>query len=618
MTQLKSADLSELDFDTIKTNLKAFLKNQDEFTDYDFDGSALSILLDVLAYNTHYNAYIANMVANEMFLDSAVKRSSAISAAKQIGFTPASARSARATINVTVNSPEGNPDTLTIDAKTPFTATVNDNTFSFFNLEATTITPVAGVYTVNNLDVVEGEVVNLQFASATPGPDEKFEIPDPNIDTSTLKVTIQSAASNTSATAFNLTVDTTNVTSTSRVFFLEMNPTERYEIFFGDGNLGKLLENGNIINVEYLKSTGIPANTSNNATVAFTTSSIGGSTDIDITTVQNPSSARAADQLTDIKFKAPRVNAARNRAVTAADYKALIEANFTDAESVVVFGGEDNSPPKFGKVIISLKPFDGFTISTDTKNAIINDILREKKVMAIQPEFIDPEFFFVNLTVNIQYDSSTTTLSADTIKDAVTTVINNYFSSDLQKFNQDFNKSKLIKNILDNNDSIVSVIMLISLQKRNTITLNTLNTFAGDDKIKFENPVQPGTIKSSRFFQLVQNTTTLVNMTDVPDTNPADDSGTGTIAIVNSSSGVLLEQNLGNVNYATGDVSIGGFTPTALPNNITDFRMTSAVQESGQNIRALRNQILVRDKTILNVAAGRDAGLTVNMTAIVQ
>ena len=372
-----------------------------------------------------------------------------------------------------------------------------------------------------------------------------------------------------------------------------------------------------IINVEYLKSTGIPANTSNNATVAFTTSSIGGSTDIDITTVQNPSSARAADQLTDIKFKAPRVNAARNRAVTAADYKALIEANFTDAESVVVFGGEDNSPPKFGKVIISLKPFDGFTISTDTKNAIIEDILREKKVMAIQPEFIDPEFFFVNLTVNIQYDSSTTTLSADTIKDAVTTVINNYFSSDLQKFNQDFNKSKLIKNILDNNDSIVSVIMLISLQKRNTITLNTLNTFAGDDKIKFENPVQPGTIKSSRFFQLVQNTTTLVNMTDVPDTNPADDSGTGTIAIVNSSSGVLLEQNLGNVNYATGDVSIGGFTPTALPNNITDFRMTSAVQESGQNIRALRNQILVRDKTILNVAAGRDAGLTVNMTAIV-
>ena len=197
MTQLRSIDISELDFDQIKANLKTFLQNQAEFTDYDFEGSSLSVLLDVLAYNTHYNAYLANMLANEMFLDSAVKRSSAVSIAKHLGYTPASTRSARADLTITVNSPPGNPSTITLDAYTPFSTSINGNSFTFYNVESNSISPVAGVYRLDNVQVVEGSFSSLNFIVNTPGPDEKYEIPDSTIDTSTLKVTVQASASKT-------------------------------------------------------------------------------------------------------------------------------------------------------------------------------------------------------------------------------------------------------------------------------------------------------------------------------------------------------------------------------------------------------------------------------------
>lgn len=618
MTQLRSLDISELDFDDIKNNLKAFLQNQPEFTDYDFEGSGLSVLLDVLAYNTHYNAYIANMLANEMFLDSAVKRSSAVSIAKHLGYTPRSARSARATLDVTVNAPTGLPSTLTLDARTPFTTTLNGNTFTFYNTEAVTITPSGDNYTFQNIEVVEGSLASFNFAVSNPGPDEKYEIPDTNIDTSTLVVTVQTSSSNTTSETYVLTNDTTNVTSTSRVYYLEENPTGRYEIYFGDGILGRKLINGNIVKTTYLRSSGTGANSSNNASVSFTTSTIGGSSDINITVVSNPATASEKDNITSIKFNAPRVNAARNRAVTASDYEALITSNFSDAESVSVWGGEDNVPPKYGKVLISLKPFEGFNISQATKDVIINNILKSKKILSIQPEFVDPEFFYVNLIVNIDFDSTATTKTSSEIEAIVRSTITNYFSTDLQKFNRDFNKSKLIRLILESDSSISSAIILIKLQKRNTLSLNSVNSFTGDEKIKFENSISPGTLSSSRFFTLSGNNTVLAKISDIPNVMPPDPSGSGTVVIQNSSTNAILNRNIGNVNYLNGEVVIDGFTPTALPNTVNDFRVTASVQESSHNLQVNRNQILVLDETTRNAAAGRDAGLTVNISSIVE
>ena len=618
MTQLRALDISELDFDDIKANLKAFLQDQSEFTDYDFEGSGLSVLLDLLAYNTHYNAYLANMLANEMFLDSAVKRSSAVSIAKHLGYTPVSTRSARATVSVAVTSPSGSPSSLTLPAKTAFSTTISGNSFTFYNLTAATTTPVDDVYTFSGVELVEGSLANFTFASAAPGPDEKFEIPDLTVDTTTLKVTVQTSASNATVETFALSTDITNVTSTSAVYFLEENPTGRYQIYFGDGVVGKKLTTGNLVQVEYLRSTGTEANTSNNITTSFTTSSIGGSSNVAITVSSNPSGAKVKDTLTDIKFKAPRVNAARNRAVTARDYEALISANFSEAESVSVWGGEDNDPPYYGKVLISLKPFDGFTISQTTKQNIISQILADKKILAIQPEFIDPEYFYVKMTVNVSYNTSATTLTASDIENSVRSTISTYFTNELQKFNKDFNKSKLTKLILDSDTSIDSVIILIRLQRRFILTLNNENSFIEDRVIKFENPISPGTFTSSRFFVTSGNASVLARFVDIPSVMPPSDIGTGSIRLVNATTGVTLSANVGSISYATGDVSITAFTPTALPNAITDFRVTGSVQQASHNLQVDRNQILILDTTVANAAAGTEAGLTVNVTQVVE
>lgn len=612
----KNLRIAELDFDTIKQNLKEFLQNQDEFTDYDFEGSGLSVLLDILAYNTHYNAYLANMLVNESFLDSAVKRNSAVSIAKHLGYTPGSARGARAIIDVTVNSVSGAPQTLTLDRYTPFTTTINGVAYTFFNVNETTTTPLGGSYIFNNVTVIEGRFNQQSYVAVQPGPEEKFEITETNIDTSTLLVTVQNSSTDLTTRTFNLSEDITGVDGDSLVYFLQENPFGRYEIFFGDGIIGKLLDSGNIISIRYLVSSGAEVNVSDLIAQSFSTTAIGGSSNITISTDSNSTSGSDKESITSIKFRAPLVNASKNRAVTANDYLALITSRFSEAESVSVWGGEENDPPIFGKVLISLKPFAGFTIPQATKDNIIQNILKDKKVLAIQPEFIDPDFYFVKLIVNIEYEEAATTKPASTIRNIVRTAIETYFTNELQKFNRSFNKAKFIRTILESDESIASVLTTISLQRRFNLILNSVNTFLFEDKVKFLNSISPGTVRSSRFFITEANALTLVNIIDIPNTMPPDENGTGTLSIRNVTTGRTVSSGIGTVNYGTGEIEITGFTPTALPNNITDFRMTVTIQESSQNLRAARNQILVLDETVLNAAVGREAGLTVNVTAI--
>ena len=233
--------IAELDFDTIKSNLKDFLKSQDQFTDYDFEGSGFSVLLDVLAYNTHYNAYIANMLVNEMFLDSAVKRSSAVSLAKLIGYTPRSTRSARALLNLVVNNPIGSPSFITLEKNSPFNVTLDGTSFTFYNLDSRTVFKVNDIYSINNLEVVEGKQLTLTYVCSNPGPEEKFEIPSTTIDTSTIVVTVQDSFTNTSSRVYVLNNDITSLDSNSEVYYLEENSSEYYQIFFGDDIISKKL-----------------------------------------------------------------------------------------------------------------------------------------------------------------------------------------------------------------------------------------------------------------------------------------------------------------------------------------------------------------------------------------
>lgn len=610
--------IAELDFDQIKTNLKTYLNAQTEFTDYDFEGSGLSTLLDILAYNTHYNAYLANMVVNEMFLDSAVKRSSAVSIAKHIGYTPVSARGAVANLDIVVTSPTGLPAILTMDRYTPFTSTVDGVSYTFLTTEAKTADRVGTTYTFTGVDVTEGTLLSYSYAVSDITPAAKYEIPNEAVDTTTIKVSVQTSSSDTTTNTYTLSTDITGINGSSKIYYLEQNPQGKYQIYFGDGIIGKSLAAGNIVTIQYMVATGAAVNVSSTVSQSFTAgTTIGGSSSIAITVNSNSTGGADVESITSIKFNAPRVNASKNRAVTAADYEALILSNYAGAESVSVWGGEDNDPPYYGKVLISLKPYSGFTISDATKNSIKTSILKSKQGITIIPEFIDPTFFYVNITADIVYNSSITTLSSDQIKTQVNTAITEYFSANLQKFNKEYIHSALTNSILAKNSAITSALVSLKLQRRIIPTLNTTNLFTGDTSIKYRNPLKPGSILSSYFYISVGGVSTLVKITDLPNDTPPSDTGSGVLRLVNVVNSSVVATNVGTVNYGTGVISISGITPTGIPAGVTDIRITGSIQEVNYNLTVSRSEILVQDDTTINKTGGLLAGTTVNVTASV-
>jgi hypothetical protein len=610
--------IAELDFDQIKTNLKTFLNAQSEFTDYDFEGSGLSTLLDILAYNTHYNAYLSNMVVNEMFLDSAVKRSSAVSIAKHLGYTPVSTRGSIANLDIVVTNPTNLPASLTMDRYTPFTSTVDGVTYTFLTTQAKTALRVGSTYTFSDVDVTEGTLLSYSYVVSDTTPNSKYEIPNTAVDTTTILVSVQTSSTDTTTTTYTLSTDITGLDGTSKVYFLEQNTKGNYQIYFGDGIIGKNLSAGNIITIRYMVATGSAVNVSSTVTQSFTAgTTIGGSSNIAITVNSNSTGGADAESITSIKFNAPRVNASKNRAVTAADYESLILSNYAGAESVSVWGGEDNDPPFYGRVIISLKPFPGFTISDATKESIATNILKSKQALTTTPVFVDPVFFHVGISADVIYNSSATTLSSEQIKAQVNDAITTYFSTSLQKFNKNYIHSSLINAILAKNNSITSALLTVKLQRRILPTLNTVNVFSGDTSIKFRNAIKPGTLTSSYFFISINGVTTLVKITDLPDTTPSSDTGTGTLRIVNATTDAILLSSIGTVSYGTGIVSIASITPTGLPTGTTDIRITGSVQEASYNLSVSRNEILIQDDTTSTRTGGLIAGTIVNVTALV-
>lgn len=606
--------VAELDFDTIKSNLKTFLSSQSEFTDYDFEGSGLSTLIDLLAYNTHYNAYLANMLMNELFLDSAVKRTSAVSIAKHLGYVPRSVRGARATVTVQVNSPAGSPTSLTLSRYTPFTTTINGTTLTFLNTSPYSIAPTGSSYIFNDVEIIEGQNFEYRYTVSSPGPNEKFEIPSADVDTTTLRVIVQNSSADTTQTVYSLFSDLSTVESNSNIYYLEENGNGRYQVFFGDGIFGKLLSAGNIVILQYLICSGENGNVSGNLSQSFTLNgTVEGNSNLTITTNNNSTGGANKETISEIKFNAPRQYLTQNRAITAEDYKSIITTNYPLAQSIAVWGGEDNVPPIYGKIIISLKPYDGYVISNTTKEFIRNSILGNRKAMAIQIEFVDPEYFYVNLSVTVKYNSRNTTASPATIRNLVITSINNYFRNNLERFDADFFLSKLSANIDSVNSSIVGTLIQVSLQKRIEPTLRINNAFSGTDSLNFYNKIKPNGVTSTRF-SIVSGTENIsVVFKDVPDTIPPNPDGTGTLVLRNILTGQTVVQNVGTINYATGVVSINSFTPIGYPIGQNDLRINAELQEDYYDITASRQQIVVLDDSTLDPLADRIAGLNVNV-----
>jgi len=487
--------ITELDFDTIKANLKGFLNQQSTFTDYDFDGSGLSILLDILAYNTHYNAYYLNMVANEAFLDTALLRDSAVSHAKTLGYTPYSNRSSVATINFEATSSSSNTGTLTLPAGFSFLSESIDNkSYNFIVLDDTTVTKANSTYLFENLSLYEGQYVTYIFNyNESANPKAVFTIPDSSIDTTTISVTVQQSSSNTSTTTYNKVTEVLDVGPTSEVFFLQEERNGRYQIYFGNDAVGKKLPDGAVINVNYVVTNGSIANKANNFVA---TSSISDSLSESLSTFTvSPISAAAGgaerETVDNIKFSAAAQFSSQNRLVSYKDYESYILANYPNISSISVWGGEENDPPVYGKVFISMKPRDNYYISETEKARIVDEIVKPKAIIAVSAEILDPEYLYLIVEADVEYDNKKTTLSETALKTAIRNAILSYRNTNLNKFDARYVHSKIEGDIdAVERNAIIGCETIVRAQKRFTPTLNSSLSYTIDYNI----PLHRGTI----------------------------------------------------------------------------------------------------------------------------
>ena len=482
--------ISDLDFDQIKTNLKAYLKQQSQFQDYDFDGAGLNILLDILAYNTHYNSYYLNMVANEAFLDTALLRDSVVSHAKTLGYIPFSVTAPRAIVNVTVNSGTTTPETLTIPKGFTFSSNLIDSlSYNFVTLEETTVTKSNTSFFFEDLEIYEGSLVSYVFNyTENSNPKSVFVLPDNNIDTTTISVSVSPNVGNTSTQVYNQVTDILDITSTSEAYFLQESKNGNYEIYFGDGVVGKKLNDGAVVTVTYLVTNGVAANQTDGFVSA---ASIGAYSDIVIDVVDVASGGATRETVDSIKYSAAAQYATQNRLVTTSDYESYIKSKYPSIDSLSVWGGEDETPKVFGKVYISLKPKTNYFISETEKQRIIDEIINPKAIVSVSAEIRDPEFLYLIVESLVQYDPKKTSLDEGTIRNNIRQAILDFRDTNLNKFAGTFVLSKL-QDAIDstNGEAIIGSETFVRVQRRFKPKLNESASYT----IQYDVPIQRGTL----------------------------------------------------------------------------------------------------------------------------
>jgi len=596
----KRLEVTDLDFENIKNNLKTFLKQQDQLTDYDFEGSTLSTLLDVLAYNTHYNAVYANVLANEMFLDSADLRNSIVSHAKHVGYTPRSATSPVAFLNVVVNNATGS--TLTAARGTTFTTTVDGTSYNYLVKDATTITPADGVYKFSNVTLYEGTAVSFQYTVDSTDVDQKFIIPSEQADTSTLKVIVQNSSSDTTQNTYTKSQTLTELDSTSKVYFLQEQGDGRFEVYFGDGVLGKALTDGNIVILEYIVSN---KDAANGASTFNAASTIGGFTDVSITTKSVAQGGSVAQSNNSIRFNAPLNFQSQNRAVTVKDYETLTQTFYPNADSISAYGGEDAETPVYGTVYIGVVPKSGSTLTEATKLNIVNN-LKKYNVASVTPVIVTPETTSIILTSNVKYNENATTKSGDTIRSNVITTIRNYSTNNLQKFEGLFRYSQLIQDIDDTDTSILSNITTVKIRKDFTPTTGSAVTYNVYFRNALYNPhsghnTSAGGILESSGFKIQGSDEEMF----------LNDDGQGNIRMYYLVSGVKTYQNntQGTINYTTGQVTLTSLNIASISNirGSASSKIEITVNPNSNDVIPVRDQILQIDVANSSVTVETDS-----------
>ena len=587
--------VSDFDFDNVKANLKTFLQNQPEFSDYNFEGSGFAVLLDTLAYNTHYLGFNANMFVNESYLDSADIRKNVVALAKAIGYTPSSVRAPMAEVDITINNASGS--SVLMNKGTTFTSSVDGTGYNFLTNEDITITPSAGVYKFSNVKLYEGTLVTFKYTVDSSDADQKFLIQNVNADTSTLKVTVQNSISDSTLTTYSLATGLRGINDESKIYFLQETDNGKFEVYFGDGVIGKKLEDGNIVILEYIVTNKLEAN---GASTFELGSNIGGFSNVTITTKSNAQGGSEAETKESIRYNAPLQYTSQDRAVTATDYESIVKTLYPNALSVSAWGGEDDETPVYGVVKISIKAASGSTLTEATKNSIVKGLI-PYNVASVRPQIVDPETTSILITSNAKYDKKGTSKSADTIKSEIISAITNYNTSTLQKFDGVFRFSKLTGLIDDVDTSILSNITTIDMRKNFTPTIGSSTKY----ELYFRNGVyNPHSghvpVLSSTGFKVSGSNFEMF----------LDDDSNGNIRRYYLVSGVKTYANntQGTIDYATGQVTLNSLNVSSISNirgsssNVIEI----TVKPSSNDIVPVRNQVVEIDVANSNITVEED------------
>jgi len=564
--------VTELDFDQIRTNLKSHLSAQDQFRDYNFEGSAMAVLLDILAYNTHYNAYYVNMLANEMFLDTAQQRDSVVSHAKLLGYTPVSSIGAQANVTVTFAGLANTVTNFTIPKNSKFTTTVDDITYTYVTPEAYKVTKENNEFS-RSIIIKEGEPLTHRFTVSSGS--DRFIIPNKNVDMTSIVVKVQESSSDTTTTDFTRATNVDQVYSTTPIFFLEEASDEKYEVVFGSGSLGKAVKVGNIVIVEYLVNNGEETNGAK--TFSIDTLNVGVSyTSATITSVNTAArGGRPPETIDSIKFNAPRNYQTQNRCVIDNDYQRILLAENPDLQSVVAFGGELATPAVYGKVYIAAKPY-GENFITALRKQQLKESIKNRTPLAVDPVFIDADYTYIVPTITTYYNQSKTTISTGQIESDIRQAVADYSANNLERFGNRLRFSRFVR-ALDNvqNGFIFNNDARLSLQKR--IVPNT--QVSEKVSVNFNNAARKGTLDSSQF-------------TYNGFLAYLDDDSLGNVRIYRFNDArqkVFIDQVAGTIDYDTGTIVIENFAPS----DYADTYMKISIDPEKLDVVPVRQQILI-------------------------
>lgn len=582
-----SLSVANINFEDIKSNLRNYLTTQSALKDYDFTGSNLNVMLDILSYNTYMQNFYLNMVANESFLNSAVLRDSIVSHAKTLNYLPQSYTSSKAVVDLQIY-PTDVPAQIRIPKYTPFNTSVESNTYTFTTNEDITISADAsGNYKVSNLAIFEGEVVREFFTVNTSNTEQRFIISNKEVDVDSLVVKIIASSTDTSNSEWTRNLNTIGIDGTTNTYFVVPAEKEKYEIQFGDGVLGKPVENGNIVEAVYRKSSAGDALSANVFTLDGT---IQGYSNVVVSTTSSAKGGSEAESDESIRNNASRSLSLQDRTVTVNDYKTILKQNFNDIEALNVYGGEQAIPPQFGKVLISvdLKNAEGIPLS---RKRDIEDFVRLRAPLSITPEVVDPEFLFVDVNTVVRYNPNVTVKSDNEIKNVVVSALSTFAAANINDFDSRLRVSKLSAAIDASDPSILNNDTNIVLEKKIIPTLNATETFV----LQFNNEILREIPLNNEFVDGSSPISSSTFTFDGLSGCTIRDNGSGILQVVQSQDQVLqiVNSNIGTVDYSSGLVNLNSFKTSAF----TGDGIKILAQPKNRTILSTKNIILSYNNT---------------------